>query len=377
MSIFYDLSACIKELSPLVTVGGTFVFAAAAGLIPCVGPGRAAWIALRSRFAFKPVPESIRKAEIEYLRSRLVKKDFDERYLVVTGEKGVGKSCLLRTAISKLPGVITLQAQPNHTQDDIFNNTLKELTRIQLDVFRPMGSAKRVIFWHRLFTFGSPPIVVINATEREPGDRYAGLTGAVRTLADEFKLRVIVDGSPNSLSDSFLRTGRQRVCVVKPMSWDMALQLKQFEALFRHITEAGMEDTVFAVLGGVPSNYAMLWDSVETALQNGLNARQVIGDQLCAQILAAIEIVEDSQTTGNDMKEILMLFDKKKQLIINNTLKVKELERSTPDRVLRKVELDGAQVLVPASNAISLVLQHNITKKPNLDQLQELIARNV
>ncbi|KAI3639484.1 hypothetical protein MIR68_002499 [Amoeboaphelidium protococcarum] len=222
MSIFYDLSACIKELLPLVTIGGTVVFAAA-GLIPRVGPGRAAWIALRSRFAFKPVPESIRKAEIEYLRSRLVRKDYDERYLVVTGEKGVGKSCLLRTATSKLPGVITLQAQPNHTQDDIVNNTLLELTRIQLDFFCPMGSAKRVIFWHRLFTFGSPPIVVINATEREPGDRYAGLTGAVRTLADEYKLRVIVDGLPNSLSDSFLRTGRQRVCVVKPMSWDMIL----------------------------------------------------------------------------------------------------------------------------------------------------------
>ncbi|KAI3639483.1 hypothetical protein MIR68_002498 [Amoeboaphelidium protococcarum] len=138
-----------------------------------------------------------------------------------------------------------------------------------------------------------------------------------------------------------------------------------------------MEDTVFAVLGGIPSNYAMLWDIVETALQNGLNARQVIGDHLCAQILAAIEIIEDSQTKDNDMKEILMLFEKKKKLIINNTLKVKELDRPTPDRVFRKVELDGAQVLVPASNAISLVLQHNITKKPTLDQLQGLITRKV
>ncbi|KAI3636048.1 hypothetical protein MIR68_005929 [Amoeboaphelidium protococcarum] len=161
------------------------------------------------------------------------------------------------------------------------------------------------------------------------------------------------------------------------MSWDMVLQLKQFEVLFRHITEAGLEDTVFAVLGGVPSNYAMLWDSVENALQNGLNARQVIGDQLCDQILAAIEIVEDYQTKDNDMKEILMLFDKEKKLIINNTLKVKDLERSIPDKVFRKVELDGAQVLVPASNAISFVLQHNITKKPTLDQLQELITHKV
>ena len=58
-------------------------------------------------------------------------------------------------------------------------------------------SAPRVIFWYRLCTLGRSPIVVINATQGEAGQNYAGLTGAVGTLVDKYKLRVVVDGSPN------------------------------------------------------------------------------------------------------------------------------------------------------------------------------------
>jgi hypothetical protein len=53
---------------------------------------RAVWIALRSRFAFKPVPEPLHFALLE---RRIADKDFGQSYLVVDGEKGVGKTCLL------------------------------------------------------------------------------------------------------------------------------------------------------------------------------------------------------------------------------------------------------------------------------------------
>ena len=69
----------------------------AARLIARFSPGRAVWLALSSRFAFKPVPQSLRLEEIKLLRSTIADKDFDQGYLVVTGEKGVGKTCLLNT----------------------------------------------------------------------------------------------------------------------------------------------------------------------------------------------------------------------------------------------------------------------------------------
>ena len=204
-----EIFSVFRDLLPLITAGGAVV--SAIGLVPRIGPGRAVWIALRSRFAFKPNPESLRSAEIKLLKSMLSDKDFGQGYLVVTGEKGVGKTCLLNTVTSKTAGVITMEAQPGHIQDTIINNTLQELANPPFKFMNPLKTAKRVIFWYRLFTFGRSPIIVINATERMAGQCYAALTGAVQTLIDKYNLRVVVYGSPNSISDSLLRTTRQSV----------------------------------------------------------------------------------------------------------------------------------------------------------------------
>jgi hypothetical protein len=136
-------------------------------------------------------------------------------------------------------------------------------------IMNPLKSAQRVIFWYRLFTLGRSPIVVINATERKVGQDYAGLTGAVRTLVDKYKLRVVVDGSPNSLDETLLRTKREDVIDIKPMTKEMVWQIGQLQDLFKYTKEAGLDDSVFAVLGGVPADYEKLWRSARIDLQAG------------------------------------------------------------------------------------------------------------
>ena len=136
MPTFDELFSVFKEFLPLITAGGAVV--SAAGLVPRIGPGRAVWIALRSRFAFKPVPESLRSAEIKLLKSRLAKKDFGQGYLVVTGEKGVGKSCLLRTVTSKIPGVITVKVPAGKGEESIVKDTLKLLTEPPFKFMDPL-----------------------------------------------------------------------------------------------------------------------------------------------------------------------------------------------------------------------------------------------
>ena len=366
-----EVFSVFKEFLPLITAGGTFV--SAVGLVPRIGPGRAVWIALRSRFAFKPNPESLRFAEIKLLRSMIADKDFGQSYLVVTGDKGVGKTCLLNTVTSKTAGVIKLEAQPGQSQDTIIKNTLQRLTRIPFDFVPPFDSAKRVIFWHRVFTLGRSPIVVINAAEREIGHGYAGLTGAVRTLVDKYNLRVIVDGSPNSISDSLLRTERERVFDIKPLTSEMIWQFEQLQELFKYVKDAGLEDTVFAVLGGIPAKYEKLWDNSKIGLQAGQDPRQVIGTHLCAAISAAIKLVEDS--CGNDGPAIakLMKLFQETSIFTKSTLVTNKLQRPTPDKVFREVERNGVSVLIPASNAIGIVLQHGLSKKPSLTELEELL----
>jgi hypothetical protein len=300
-------------------------------------------------------------------------KDFGQSYLVVTGDKGVGKTCLLNTVTSKTTGVIKLKAQPGHSEDAIIKNTLQELANPPFKFMNPLKSAPRVIFWHRLFTLGRSPIVVINAAERKVGQDYAGLTGAVRTLVDDFKLRVIVDGSPNSLDETLLRTTRQRVFDIKPMTKEMVWQIGQLQHLFKYVKDASLEDTVFAVLGGIPSRYEELWDNSKIDLQAGLDAKEVIGTHLCAAISAAIKLVEDSCGNDGPAIEKLMNLFQETSIFTKSTLVTNLLQRPTPDKVFREVERDGVFVLIPASNAIGIVLQHGLSKKPSLNELEKLL----
>ena len=149
----------------------------------------------------------------------------------------------------------------------------------------------------------------------------------------------------------------------------MIWKLDQLQSLFEFVKKADLDDIVFAVLGGNPADYEELWDNAKTALQDGQNARQVIGSHLCAQISAAIKLVKDAE----DMDEIIDLFDKDTNLIPNHLVKSKKLKRPTPDKVFREVKQKGTFVLIPASNAIGIVLQNNLTMEPSLDELEQLV----
>jgi hypothetical protein len=360
-----------KELLPLLTIGGATV--SAAGLIPRIGPGRAIWIGIRSRFARKPEPLSIRSEEIAEIKSMLLRKKFNETYLVVTGEKGVGKTCLLNTVLNKTPGVIRVSVSPKDDERTIIRNTLLELTGIKFDFVPPYASAKRLIFWYRFFTLKRSPIVVINATERTAGKDFASITGAVRILVEDYRLRVVVDVSPNSLDESLLWTTRHIVFNIKPMKKEMIWQMEQLQYLFNYIQMVGLEDTVFSVLGGVPSRYNALWEESQTKLENGGDPREIIGRFLCNDIYAAIQSVRKSRREGKDMAEIIKLFDKDKKFILSDTIDLNNLKRSTPDKVFREVKQDSSSVLIPATNAIGIVLQHGLTSEPSLDQLEKLL----
>ena len=186
-----------------------------------------------------------------------------------------------------------------------------------------------------------------------------------------------MDGSPNSLDDTLLRTKRQRVFDIKPMTKDMIFEIDQLQDLFKYSKDAGLDDTLFAVLGGVPADYEELWDNVMVDLQAGRDAREVIGSHLCAVISAAINLVRDSKSQSIDMKEIIKLYSSENMSILSDTLVDKNLKRPTPDKVFRQVKQGRVFVLIPASNAIGIVIQNNLTEEPSLNELEELLKKKV
>jgi hypothetical protein len=58
-----------------------------------------------------------------------------------------------------------------------------------------------------------------------------------------------------------------------------------------------------------------------------------------------------------------------------STLVANHLKRPTPDKVFREVKQDGEPVLIPASNAIGIVLRHSLIKEPSLEELEELVKQ--
>jgi len=73
------------------------------------------------------------------------------------------------------------------------------------------------------------------------------------------------------------------------------------------------------------------------------------------------------------MTEIIELFDKEKNGIVRHQLTDKDLARPTPDKVFHEIESNGIATLVPASNAIGIVLHHNLLQKPTPETLEKIL----
>jgi hypothetical protein len=369
-----DIVDFIKIVLPIAVP--TTAFFSLTGLIPRIGPGRAVWIALRSRFAPTKLPESIRDVELRQIRKSISEKNFGQGYLVITGDKGVGKSCLLSTSTNKTCGIINVKVEPGKSGDDIIRASLQSLVNLPFDFIPPHHSARRVIFWYQTFSFGNTPTIIINATERKIGQESASLTGAVRTLVDDYKLRVVIDGSPNSLDESLLNTERADVIDIKPMTKEMIWSLPQLQEFLSIVNKAdNLADILWAVLGGIPARYEKVWRKFERLRlsKDSVDAKQLIRELLCDEISSAIKIVMDAKNKSN-MSEIIELFDRENNGIISEQLITKKLIRPSPDKVFHEIKKDGAFTLVPASNAIGIVLRYNLTKEPTLESLEKMVS---
>jgi hypothetical protein len=113
-----NISKTIEPFMTLFQVGGSLAFGSAVGLLPRLGPGRAFTIALRSYlFPWKPT-ESFRPAEIQRIKNYINDTMSDTRYLVITGQKLIGKSCLIEYALKRTPGVIKMKVGQGLTSDE-------------------------------------------------------------------------------------------------------------------------------------------------------------------------------------------------------------------------------------------------------------------
>ena len=110
-------SVSLAHAKPLLGVtlglGAAATILSASGLIPKFGPGRAVFFAFKpsfSTFTDRPKKCSVRVNEATDLLSYLSNVS-DGQYIIATGGKDVGKSCLIQSALRHQFGVVNIEVK--------------------------------------------------------------------------------------------------------------------------------------------------------------------------------------------------------------------------------------------------------------------------
>ena len=214
---------------------------------------------------------------------------------------------------------------------------------------------------------------MLRVPERERGEPYAQVTSAVRDLADIYGLRVIVDGSPNSLPPTLIATKRETVIAVGPMSKEQIESIPEFKDLIVFLKSHDLDEPVWKVLGGSPADYLKLEEAIT---DNKLSLSDTASDVVVNQVKNHLQSVLSDSLNNNILnsssttKRIIKIFKEK------NTIKVPMAELEAmgllldhPNKVFREVKALGRQFVEPSSPSVSLIISENVQDDEGLDEL--------
>ena len=102
-----DIVSLVADSKAILGAGGlALISGSVAGVIPRVGLVRALSLGFRSYFK-TTYPLSVRASEIKQLNDSILRMKKGS-YIVVTGEKGNGKTCLIDTTLNRHLGVVKI-----------------------------------------------------------------------------------------------------------------------------------------------------------------------------------------------------------------------------------------------------------------------------
>jgi hypothetical protein len=222
--------------------------------------------------------------------------------------------------------------------------------------------------------FGRFPIVVIRVPERQREEPYSDITAAVRGLADDFGLRVIVDGSPNSIPPEIKAIERQLNIHVMPMERNPISEISKLSDSNEFLRKHSLEKAVWDVLGGSPQRYMMLARHVSMSIvDDATDPDRVISevkDHVHSILLGALND-NIANSTANTKQIIEILRDRKIHRIPKMELEKSGFLLDFPNKVFREVERDKHRFVEPASSAVGLIIHENISSDDDVANLVE------
>ena len=156
---------------------------------------------------------------------------------------------------------------------------------------------------------------------------------------------------------------------MEPMERSVLERIEELAELLAALNEAGLDDVVWKVLGGLPSAYLQL--NLNWTVAGKKDIESVATDYMHSRLTMATSEVTKSRAARPEIKPFYDLFVNN-EYVDEGELETMNLTRPNPDKVLRAVVVNGQMVrLVPADHAKRLVLRHKIGKKmPSLDELK-------
>ena len=371
----------METLSQLATIFSAlaapiYASTVALGMAPRIGPARAIWLGLKSRFKALEF-KSQREDTVKELRETMQTMAAD-KYIIVAGPKGVGKTCVVKTATNAMWGVIHVRISAGQNEEEINANVFTAIARSFSRSVDNSGSASRVLFWHSIF-FRTPVTVVLEAAEISTGGKFAALDSAARGLTQTYgkTLRLIIDASDNSLPESATATKRQMLILLDTLPRSMLETLPELNLLLEFLDREHLADVVFLCLGGNPADYGRLSDEL---IQSDSNKIERVTMFLQNILNKAIDKKNKHVTKNKPFQKLYALFREEKE-VSKSLLVTMELERPSPDKVLREVKMPTSlgrskTMLIPADAAMALVLRFDLTEAPSLKVLKELVLAN-
>jgi len=368
MEILTSLSNIVSTLSDakFLLVGATAATLTAATIAPKVGVGRSINLALRSTFFSSLPTKSARETHLRILLNQISVLDAGS-YIVITGEQGVGKSCLIQTALYRKFGVVNISVESGERKDSIVMKAERELTNIRNNFWDLTANTKRVMYFYKLL-FRSSPIVLISVPERTGGRQYADVTAATRKLVDYYGLRVIVDGSPNSLPPDLKSTTRQIILDIDFMPRYMIES--EFKEIISLLKLHNLDDAAWKILGGSPSLYRQL-NRVRVTRQSSVTA---LKDFLYYHLSEAL--IQNVTKSSPNTKKIIEIFRGHADEVDKLPVSALGLSLDLPNKVFREVWLNKIFYLVPLTPAVGLILHNNIVDEAGLNKFWDVLTSN-
>jgi hypothetical protein len=293
-----------------------------------------------------------------------------DQYVVVAGPKGVGKSCMVDTALQATCGVVFLRVPAGASEREILTDAFLAITRSSIRSMDHSSGARRVLWWHH-FLFLQRVTVVLRAAERGPGQPAAALHGAARALSQDFGARVLIDACNNSLPEHASATKREKLLELEPMQRELLETIPALLPLHEALKEARLADLVWLWTGGNPADYKSLWGlwQDQQGMEQPMSFEHVVAAFVMSLRSQALENVNAVLASNKRMQALFARCSQGAEGAPSSLLRDMELVRASPDKVLRLVrrisidslgELHVQRFLIPADAATAAVLSREL-----------------